>query len=610
MTKFFGKFSLLQHIYICLLFILSVVLVLAFAELRKDYLVSTHNIEGNQGLRQVNQIVNPYTNTPVLANYARYRDAFNKKDIAGLKQIAYDTQGSYLEYQSALTLARMDNLPIVERVSYYQRVLELFTRDSLVKQDRYKLYAEFAQFAEQAGLTETAIAAYEEALPLDEAIIGLGRVQTDPYKLANTLQKANQNGAALRALGSLKAPSIDAPAYRALRENDKAMAAYNDWLAEVPNDPTALLGKAWIHFRFGEYDEADAIFARLSSADALSGRGLVAENKGDLQAASNFYRQANNYRYLWELAEVYEDKGQIQDALDVYMDLAKGSSGYTDDAAYRALVLANTQDNASLAQEARALIPAHSFFRLTLGEQFDLGLTVNRPIGQPTLPVITLADALTTAGNPAAAAGELAFALRTVSTEEELVLLGTKLNSLGDYMQSARVAQKFIDNGSKNLDVWRIAYPLAYPDLVFKQAQEKGLEPTLMWSVMRVESVYYPKALSWADARGLMQFIDSTWDWMAERMGETPGDPYVPEDNIRYGAEYLKYLLEYFDGDVELAVPAYNGGQGFIKRLYEGDVVNQNKPEYYRRIDKTETREYLQKVLVAKEIYRILYSNP
>jgi len=609
-TKYFKRFSLLQRLYICLLFVLSLLLVFAFAELRKDYVASNSNIEGKQGLKRVNQIVNPYTNNPLLANYARYRDAFNRYDIDTLKQVAFESQGSYLEYQGVLTLARMDGVATVERVGYYQRAIELFTKDSLLKQDRYKLNAEFALFAEQAGLTETAIAAYTEALPLDEAIVGLGRVQKDPYKLANTLQKARQNGAALRALGSLKAPSIDAPAYRALRQNDKAIASYNDWLAEVPNDPTALLGKAWMLLRIGEFDESDAIFGRLAGTDALLGRGIIAENRGDFAAAANFYRQGGSQRYLWELAEIHENNGQFQEALDIYMELARGSTGYTDDAAYRALVLASTHSDATVAQEAKALIPAHSFFRLTLGEEFDLGLTVKRPIGQPMPPVVALADALVEAGNPAAAAGELAFALRNVATEEDLVLYGTKLNSLGNYMEPARVAQKFIDNGSKNLDVWRVAYPLAYPDLVFRQAEEKGLEPILMWSVMRVESVYFPRALSWADARGLMQFIDSTWVWMADRMGETPGDPYLPEDNIRYGAEYLKYLLEYFDGDVELAVPAYNGGQGFIKRLYEGDVVNQNKPEYYRRINKTETREYLQKVLVAKEIYRILYSNP
>ena len=610
MTKLFKKFSLLQRVYICLLLSLSFLLLLAFIQLSKDFIASGANIEAQQDLKKVNQVINPYTNNPVLANYARYQDAVNKNDSAALKQVAYDSQGTYLEYESALRLARMTNLPAVERVTYYQRATELFSTDVLLKHERYTLNLEFAQFAEQAGLTQTALAAYEEALPLDEAVAGLERLQTDPLKLANVLLKARFNNGALRALGSLKVPSIDAPAYRALRQNDKAIQSYNDWLAEDPGNTTALSGKAWMLLRVGDFDESDAIFAQLSGSDALLGRGIIAENRGDFATAANYYRQGGSQRYQWDLAEIHEDNGRVQAALDIYMHLAKGSSSYTDDAAYRAFVLAQSQGNTTLAQEARALIPANSFFRLSLGEQFDLGLTVKRPIGQPVPAVVTLSDALAQSGNLDAAAGELIFALRTVETEEDLVLYGTKLNSLGDYMYAARTAQRFIDRGSQNLDVWRVAYPMAYPDLVFQEAQQNGLEPSLIWSVMRVESVFFPRAISRSNARGLMQFIDSTWTWMAERMSETPTNPYEPAENIRYGAEYLKYLLEYFDGDIELAVPAYNGGQGFIKRLYEGTVVNQNKPEYYRRIDKTETREYLQKVLVAKEIYRVLYSNP
>ena len=610
MTKLFKNFTLLQRVYFCLLLILSVLLVFAFLQLSQDFSASNRNINGKQDLKRVNQVVNPYTNNPILAKYATYRDALNRNDAVALKQVAYEAQGTYLEYESALRLARMPSLAAVERVTYYQRVTDLFSTDVLLKHERYRLYLEFAQFAEQAGLTQTALAAYEEALPLDEAVAGLERLQTDPLKLANVLLQARFNNGALKALGSTKVPSIDAPAYRALRQNDKAIESYNDWLAEEPGNTTALSGKAWMLLRVGDYDESDAIFANLAGADALIGRGIIAENRGDLAAAASYYLRGGSNRYLWDLAEIHEDKGQVQAALDIYMDLAKGSTSYNDDAAYRAYVLAQSLGNTTLAQEARSLIPAHSFFRLTFGEQFDLGLEFQRPIGQDMLAVIALSDALVQSGDLDAAAGELIFALRAAETQEELIRYGTKLNNLGEYMYPARAAQRFIDNGSTSLDVWRIAYPLAYPDLVFQQAKEKGLEPYLIWSVMRVESVYFPRAISRSNARGLMQFIDSTWTWMAERMGETPTDPYVPAENIRYGAEYLKYLLEYFDGDIELAVPAYNGGQGFIKRLYEGTTVNQNKPEYYRRIDKTETREYLQKVLVAKEIYRVLYGNP
>jgi len=67
-------------------------------------------------------------------------------------------------------------------------------------------------------------------------------------------------------------------------------------------------------------------------------------------------------------------------------------------------------------------------------------------------------------------------------------------------------------------------------------------------------------------------------------------------------------LIDYFDGDIELAIPAYNGGQGYIRKLYDSSTVNQDKYEFYRHIDKSETREYLQKVMVDYAIYKALYN--
>ena len=54
-------------------------------------------------------------------------------------------------------------------------------------------------------------------------------------------------------------------------------------------------------------------------------------------------------------------------------------------------------------------------------------------------------------------------------------------------------------------------------------------------------------------------------------------------------------------------VSSYNRGQGYIKRLFEGPVVGQDKDELYREIDAFETREYLQRVMVNYEIYKALY---
>jgi soluble lytic murein transglycosylase len=124
---------------------------------------------------------------------------------------------------------------------------------------------------------------------------------------------------------------------------------------------------------------------------------------------------------------------------------------------------------------------------------------------------------------------------------------------------------------------------------------------------MRQESAFYPRAISVADAQGLMQVIPSTWTWLAELRQETPGDPFDPATNVRYGVYYLRRLMDRFDGDLELVVAAYNRGQGYISRLYQGSVVNSDRDEFYRFIDAFETREYLQIVMHNYQVYRLLY---
>jgi soluble lytic murein transglycosylase-like protein len=60
---------------------------------------------------------------------------------------------------------------------------------------------------------------------------------------------------------------------------------------------------------------------------------------------------------------------------------------------------------------------------------------------------------------------------------------------------------------------------------------------------------------------------------------------------------------------MELVVTSYNRGQGYMRRLFEGDAVRGDKDEMYRHIDALETREYLQRVMVNLETYRRLYGS-
>lgn len=114
--------------------------------------------------------------------------------------------------------------------------------------------------------------------------------------------------------------------------------------------------------------------------------------------------------------------------------------------------------------------------------------------------------------------------------------------------------------------------------LIELHARRRGLDPGLVRAVVQAESGYNPFAVSSRGAQGLMQLMPET---ASELAVETPFDP---GENLRGGTEYLRHMIERFDGRVEIALAAYNAGPGAVERY--GGV-----PPY------PETRGYIERVL-------------
>lgn len=125
-----------------------------------------------------------------------------------------------------------------------------------------------------------------------------------------------------------------------------------------------------------------------------------------------------------------------------------------------------------------------------------------------------------------------------------------------------------------------------FAQYVQNAAQQHRLPYQLIHAVITVESAYNPEAISHAGAQGLMQLMPAT----AKRFGVD--NPFDPEENIEGGSRYLKHLLQLFEGDVKLALAAYNAGENAVQRY--GNRI----PPYQ------ETREYVQKVLKTYQKYR------
>jgi soluble lytic murein transglycosylase-like protein len=97
-------------------------------------------------------------------------------------------------------------------------------------------------------------------------------------------------------------------------------------------------------------------------------------------------------------------------------------------------------------------------------------------------------------------------------------------------------------------------------EIICAAAARHGVEPLLLFSVMHQESAFNSQAVSPKGARGLMQLMPAT----AARFGVR--NIYDPEQNIHGAAQYLRFLLDLFDGDVSLALAGYNAGEGAVKK--------------------------------------------
>ena len=109
----------------------------------------------------------------------------------------------------------------------------------------------------------------------------------------------------------------------------------------------------------------------------------------------------------------------------------------------------------------------------------------------------------------------------------------------------------------------RLRYPLAYEQIVRGHARHYRLDPALLAAVIYQESKFRSSARSHSGAIGLMQLLPDTAEGIAARTGGSRfvvSDLYVPELNVRYGAWYLRHLLDKY-GDERTALAAYNAGQ-------------------------------------------------
>src|ERR671917_466104 len=150
--------------------------------------------------------------------------------------------------------------------------------------------------------------------------------------------------------------------------------------------------------------------------------------------------------------------------------------------------------------------------------------------------------------------------------------------------------------------VKEITLPLRHDDIIRQQAAEKNVDASLIAAVIYTESRFRDQT-SHAGAKGLMQLMPETADYIAHKSGGTRferADLATPQINIAYGTWYLRYLLDKYHGNTVLTLAAYNAGEGKVDEWWRAAADRGERFRVADHIPFPETRHYVSKVLSAR----------
>lgn len=157
--------------------------------------------------------------------------------------------------------------------------------------------------------------------------------------------------------------------------------------------------------------------------------------------------------------------------------------------------------------------------------------------------------------------------------------------------------------------IMQYLYPVKYSEYVEKYAQEYEVDKYLLYAVIHTESGFDPNAVSSAQARGLTQITQDTFDWLLTKTNEeyTFDDLFEPEISIKYCAMFYSILLEEYEV-TETAVAAYHAGMGNVSNWlcdsrYSSDGIHLDTTPI------SDTNHYISKVMSAMDNYYTIYNQ-
>lgn len=386
-------------------------------------------------------------------------------------------------------------------------------------------------------------------------------------------------------------------------------------------------------YELAQYEQALRVFDNLTAlypGDEWAQDGLLiavslANNLGQTNRVIEFYTELANtgsgenkaMAFLW-LGKLYAAEGQTDLANDMFLgaiqadpggyyslraqDIRDGKEPFTPPADYQFEF-----------DEGIAIAEAEQWLRDTFG------ITQTGVLYQlsPTLlndPHMIRGSELWALGAYAEAEDEFAtLRQENIGNPLETYQLAHYYSQIGLYVESLRAAASIITlAGISTYDapsyIARLRYPIHYSDLVLPNAESNGLDPLLVFALIRQESLFQSYATSFAYAQGLMQIIPDTGEWIAAQLdwqGYQNSDLYRPHINVRFGTYYLRWVLDFVDGVPYAALSGYNGGPGNAASWL--DASGPDFDRFVETITFDESRTYVIRIYEQYDIYRYLY---
>lgn len=155
-------------------------------------------------------------------------------------------------------------------------------------------------------------------------------------------------------------------------------------------------------------------------------------------------------------------------------------------------------------------------------------------------------------------------------------------------------------------------YPTKYSKYVIEAASINNIDPYLIFAIIKQESNFNKNACSKKEAKGLMQILDSTAYEIAQNIAviDTKNiDLYDAKTNIYIGTKYFKTLVDRYNGNIRLAICAYNAGLGNVDKWKQSYDIYSNSEVNISNIPFKETKTYLVNIIKYYNKYVKLYNQ-